>query len=621
MRRLKTGHSQRVKLAAPMETEAEAEAEVNGGSLLSVGRSAGVVYEVSFSDPGTLGFAIIELDDRRPAVEEVVQDSIAEKMGVRIDDLVIGIDGRSVKSYAYLLRKLSAAGRPVRLRFMRPPAQGAAGAHESTADDGKAYGKSALEMDALTGVDEGVVVGGHNAVAAELLTTVSRVESENEGEEPASPRSSSNAFASAGPADRAVGGEEDGDGVSVGTGLDSLSTIGSAMSLASAMSHIFVRAGVRGRKVAQEIALVNLVTEWQTSGKASIFEACRRNDVGRVSEILSEAPFAVNMTDFGGNTPLQLACMLRCHEVATLLIEKGADVLRPDPIGIAPLQYVKEAVHKVRLQRTADMFAKDETDFLDDDSTVQGNTNIIRDAAYRGDGALIEALLQQEPSLLHAVDKKGHTPLIFACMGQQIDTACFLLERGADLYAQTSYGWQADRFVRDKWKREKLLMFAFKVSPEGRAQAAAAFQKRKDEARMALQDSTDRVMEDIRTVIRVREERLRLRAEALTAFSLRKADDYLVVGELRAVEHSIREFMDEQERLEELERLRLVAEEEERVRQREAFIAASIAAVMERRAQEAAERAEQERLQRLAEEEAERLRIRLEIAAKVSVGR
>jgi hypothetical protein len=54
----------------------------------------------------------------------------------------------------------------------------------------------------------------------------------------------------------------------------------------------------------------------------------------------------------------------------------------------------------------------------------------------------------------------------------------------------------------------------FKVSPEGRAQAAAAFQKRKDEVRMALEDTTYFVMEGIRGVIKEREQRLRLRAEA-----------------------------------------------------------------------------------------------------------
>jgi len=400
-----------------------------------------------------------------------------------------------------------------------------------------------------------------------------------------------------------------------------MGSILSSMSMASSFSHIFVRAGTRGKKVAQELTLLNLSVEWESTGKQSLFEACRRNNLDRVKEILLEVPYAVNMLDFGGNTPLQIACMLRSFEVATFLIQQGADVLRRDPIGIVPLDYVKEAEDKVRLQRTADMFAKDpDADFLDDDSTIQGDTNVIRDAAYRGDGSLIEELLTKDPTLLNARDKKGHTPLIFACMGQQTDTACYLLERGADLYATTTYGWMAERFIRDRWQREKMLNFAFKVSPEGRAQAAAAFQKRRDEARMALEDATSLVMDDIRTVIKAREERVRLRAEALTAKALERSDHYLVVGELRAVEHSIRLFMDEQDRLAEEERLRLIAEEEERVRQREEFIAASVRAVMEQRAREAAEAAERERLRLLAEEEAERLRIRLEIAARVSLG-
>ena len=454
-------------------------------------------------------------------------------------------------------------------------------------------------------LDAASVASGHKAVAAELLATVPRVES---GE----------AYTTLAVADD----EQSQRTIGSNTSVETSKSISSAISNASMYSHVFIRSGSVGRKVAQDLALLNLVSGWQATGAMSLFDACRRNNVERVKEILAQVPHTVNMVDFGGNTPLQLACMLRCYEVATVLIEQGGDLLRADPIGIPPLQYVKEAVHKAFLQRTADMFAKDDdADFLDDDSTVQGNTNVIRDAAYRGDGALIEELLNKDPSLLHAVDKKGHTPLIFACMGQQIDTACFLLERGADLYAQTTYGWQADRFIRDKWHREKVLTFAFKVSPEGRAQAAAAFQKRKDEVRMALQDTTYFVMEGIRGVIKEREQRLRLRAEALTEKALERADHYLVVGELRAVEHSIREYMDDQERLAELERLRLIAEEEERVRQREAFIAASVQAVKEQRAREAAERAEAERQRLLAEEEAEKLRFRLELAAKAKAAR
>ena len=404
---------------------------------------------------------------------------------------------------------------------------------------------------------------------------------------------------------------------SVTGSVSSQQSTASLISQASSYSHVFIRSGHVGRKIAQEVALQRLADDCFCTGQQSLFEACRRNNVSRVKEILKTHPFATNMLDFGGNTPVQVACMLRSYECVQALLESGADILKADPIGVAPLDYIKETVEKVKLQRFADGFAKDEEDFLDDDSTVQGPTNVIRDAAYRGDMQLIDSLLQQDASLLHAVDKKGHTPLIFACMGQQVDTACYLLERGADLYATTTYGWQAARFVRDRIKQEKILLFAFKVSPEGRAQAALALQKRKDELRMAVGDSTNVVMEAVRGVIYVRERRIRERAEALTSFALDRAEHYLVVGELRAVEHSIRDFMDDMERQEEAERLRHIAEEEERVRQRDAFVAASVAAVMAQRAALEAERQERQRLRLLAEEEAERLRMRLEIAAKL----
>lgn len=402
-----------------------------------------------------------------------------------------------------------------------------------------------------------------------------------------------------------------------GASVYSTNSAATIISQASQYSHVFVRAGGIGRKIAAEIALQNLCIEWKSTGSMSIFEACRRNNVARVQEILEQCPAAVDMLDFGGNTPAQIACMVRSHEVTKLLIEQGAEILKPDPIGIPALAYVKETVVRVQLQRIADAFTKDDVDYLDDDSTIAGDTNVTRDAAYRGDMIMLDNLLQANPSLLYSKDKKGHTPLIFACMGQQADCAMYLLERGADLYAETTYGWQALRFVNDKVKRDKISNFAFKVSPLGRQQAALAMQKRKNEARFALHQCTMSVMDNIRSVILTREERLRLRAEVLSEFCLRKADDYLVVGSLRAVEHFIRLFMDEQDRLAEEEARRLAWEEEERIRQREEFIAENIRQIMAQRAALEAERAEKERLRQLAEEEAERLRMRLEIAARI----
>ena len=349
-------------------------------------------------------------------------------------------------------------------------------------------------------------------------------------------------------------------------------------------------------------------------GHDSIFAACRRNDVARVKEILRLEPTAANVEDFGGSTPIQVACMLRCYETVEILLEHGAQLLKPDPLGVPALSYIKETDVRVKLQRLADAFSHDdEENFLDDDSTVvEKTTNVIRDAAYRGDMVLIDALLSNEPALLSSCDKKGHTPLIFACMGQQADTACYLLEKGANMYATTTYGWQPARFLNDRVKREKVVNFAFKVSPEGRAQAAAALRRRKEEQRLAISDTTSLVMEDIRRTIMQRESVLQARAQALQLKVQQKTSDYIEIGTLRAVEKSIRDFMDEQERLAEEERLRLEFEEAEKVREREMFIAASVAAVHAQRAAEAAAELERQRLHQLALEEEERLRLRLE---------
>jgi ankyrin repeat protein len=56
---------------------------------------------------------------------------------------------------------------------------------------------------------------------------------------------------------------------------------------------------------------------------------------------------------------------------------------------------------------------------------------IIR-AAKKGDMAMVGRLLKADPSLLHARDKDGSTPLHCAAWNGQVDVVRLLLERGAD---------------------------------------------------------------------------------------------------------------------------------------------------------------------------------------------
>jgi len=290
----------------------------------------------------------------------------------------------------------------------------------------------------------------------------------------------------------------------------------------------------------------------------TLFDAARRDDVALAKELLAEDPTRLNCADWAGSTALHVACMLRAWEVADVLIVAGANASALDGIGKSPLDYiVRFPEQKALLQRKADAFGGGGDDYLDDDSTIQGNTNVIRDAAYHGDMAAIDAMLDAEPHLLHVTDKKGHTPLIMACMGQQVDTACYLLERGADVHAATSYKWTASMFIKDLVKRDNVLKFAYKVSPEGKAAALAAMARRKQEEREAILDETYKVMDTLRSVIMAREDLLMREAKILSAYSSIVVERLLPIPLDNALAHFIRlEIL----RLEELKR-----EEEARV--------------------------------------------------------
>ena len=102
----------------------------------------------------------------------------------------------------------------------------------------------------------------------------------------------------------------------------------------------------------------------------------------------------------------------------------------------------------IYLQRQANKYDP-EGDYLDDDSTVQGDTNEFRGAAYDGEMLKMSEMLGRKPDLLMSTDKKGTTALHFAVMGKNWDCCYYLLERGADLYAKTDFGTDALGFIHN----------------------------------------------------------------------------------------------------------------------------------------------------------------------------
>jgi len=381
----------------------------------------------------------------------------------------------------------------------------------------------------------------------------------------------------------------------------------------------------------EELVLIQRVN----NGELNIFDAARKNDCETIRRICKAKPEMASAKDWGNATALHLACMLRCYEAADALLELGADASVKNPLGKLAFDYIKIPAKKAYLQRRADQFNPD-GDYLDDDSTVTGPGTEFRAAAYDGKMKKMDEMLQKDMSLLHSTDKKGTTALMFACMNRKFDCAYYLLERGANIKDKTDYGHTAPDYILDKVHKERVKVFAFKMSAVGRAQSAAAFAKRKLEEKEAVTDSMTSIMEDIRGVVLDREAQLMRNAETLSGLAADWTQNfYIEQGRELAFQHAMRLFDEWQAELareavcrekmatdekefrhvifvsDQIEKRRLERLEAERlIREADAIEAARLAQL------------ERERIQREAKEEAGRMRreANLRKAEKLALG-
>lgn len=109
-------------------------------------------------------------------------------------------------------------------------------------------------------------------------------------------------------------------------------------------------------------------------------------------------------------------------DAAFYLIEKGADTQLTDNTGHKAIDYatahgLREAV--IRLSRTE---TKD----------ARGNTP-LHQAVYNGQGEVVRTLLTTSDGMLDATNDNGETPLVIACLKENLRIAKLLIEAGADV--------------------------------------------------------------------------------------------------------------------------------------------------------------------------------------------
>jgi len=193
------------------------------------------------------------------------------------------------------------------------------------------------------------------------------------------------------------------------------------------------------------------------SSKASIyssdvttFAAILLGDMRALKDVLARQPEAVNEKGPLGRTPLHWSAATGRLEAARLLVRSGADLTSKDPEGrTAVLLALEEGFPEVakaleEMGVPLDVFA----------------------ASALNRPELLEEMLSSDEALLEARDKKGRTPLHWACRHGATGAARKLLEKGANINAQDSRECYPVELAARRGRGEVIpLLFASKPPP------------------------------------------------------------------------------------------------------------------------------------------------------------
>lgn len=152
--------------------------------------------------------------------------------------------------------------------------------------------------------------------------------------------------------------------------------------------------------------------------------AIQEDSFGAIELLLTmkEKAFDYCTADSNGRTALMYAAMLGREDVCQLLIKKGVDILAKDSNGRTALMYAAISGRKDLYQLLKDNGA---------DTTVQDRDNHMTAAEYA-------ALKAKE--VTEEYQRNGETPLMLAIKTESLEAIAFLIENGADIYAQDRTG-------------------------------------------------------------------------------------------------------------------------------------------------------------------------------------
>lgn len=219
------------------------------------------------------------------------------------------------------------------------------------------------------------------------------------------------------------------------------------------------------------IPLENTSSTEKAKKMYKLMAAIRLSNKGLVSSILEETPELAREYDWGGTPPVALALMVRSHDIAALLIEHGGSLRQYDAQHFESTHYAKSDTEVKKLQ-VLDMKVNSNIDVTEQLTEMELKTLDFRNACYNGELAKVKMMVEEDPSLVHALDNKKQTMLMFACLGTQMETIKFLISQGADWKAKSIEGGKAVDFINDPALRAEFRHAAYWWSPKGRLHQA-----------------------------------------------------------------------------------------------------------------------------------------------------
>lgn len=170
--------------------------------------------------------------------------------------------------------------------------------------------------------------------------------------------------------------------------------------------------------------------------ETSIHEACKRGDITAVRALIAADPAAVDADDEHGWRPIFHAGLWRREQVVRLLIEAGADLAAHD--GYA-LHFAGEVPNNKTIVALLVQYGAL-------DAYVRPADDLARQllaAVYLADTHRVRALLGRHPHLATLSDGRGDQPIHHAARNGDTEIVRLLIEHGADMNAQTTYGQTA----------------------------------------------------------------------------------------------------------------------------------------------------------------------------------